>query len=715
MGALLSLFGIGSGDDIALQVASNEAYKFLSESQQFALLASIQQARLASQETVNKSTEIAASMATKSQLALSLQRSLQNASTQNQLTIASAIFRASQIANSLDIASKNLASNETFKSEETASLETASNEFYNSQQTASLETASNEFYNSQQTASLETASNEFYNSQQTASLETASNEFYNSQQTASNEFYNSQQTASLETASNNFLNSQQTASLQTASNNFLNSQQTASTGAFTASQQTASTGAFTASQQTASNLVFTKSQQTASLQTGSNNFLNSQLKASNNFIGSLQNASNNLYASNYAFHLRDFINLLIAKPPICIYQAERFDSTKNMIPNLISNRIFPAAICTNVTLSNVTGNGATVSIPQLSGSTSSNIYFPEGSIPASNTVCSITRYSSSSNQRRILQGFNINWLHGHNNLAKGQAYYNNWVTSSSQPTTLTTPKTDWLVMCGGNRTTDQTNGAHILADGNSVGIVQTNLINKVDRLVINPNSSGEKSDFGFSQVIVWNQQLTNIELAIVNKALRYYLNFPTIYNAELNNYINRFNASQNLANSAVNFLVKSVEIVNAVSTVSTSLALSKIGFRTADGITISNSTNWLLQFNSSSTNYPPSTALTNRDEAYNFSSVGNGYRSNLSTSEYFRVTFRNSSNVETPLSFNQIYFYNRWESNLGFLLNYNLKVTFSDNTSTQIRISSTNNADTLYWCYEIKPNKTLALVNNILK
>ncbi len=58
------------------------------------------------------------------------------------------------------------------------------------------------------------------------------------------------------------------------------------------------------------------------------------------------------------------------------------------------------------------GDGAKGKVAFISGSTQSQLLWPEGSIPKSFTICSITRYTGGTN-RRILQGAHRNWLHGH--------------------------------------------------------------------------------------------------------------------------------------------------------------------------------------------------------------------------------------------------------------------------------------------------------------
>jgi hypothetical protein len=502
MGALLSLFGISASDDIALQVASTEAYKYLSESQQVALLASIQEGRRASQEKFIKSTEISASMAIASDIALNLQRSLQNASNENQLQIASAIFRASQIANSLEIASKNYyESKEVYASQENyASVEThASNELVASQENyASREThASNELVASQENyASRETyASNEIVASQENyASGETyASNEIVASQENyasgenfASGEVFASQENyASGENfasnqivASNNFLNAEINASNQVvASNNFLNSQLNASNQVvasndrFRSNQIAASTDRLRSTQVLASNNLF-NSQLNGSNQIIASNdrFRSNQVNASTIFYNSQVLKNTIIIAASYEKYSSEFVALLKAKRPIGVYIIESLGTYTSSIPNLISNS-YGAATCTNITQSTFNG------IPQITGTTTSKINWPSNLLQPSFTICSLTRYTGASNQKRILQGKSVNFVHGHYNTNVGLCFYHEtWYTGQTTPTNI--QKTDWLAMSGSNKVSEF-NGENFLANSNKVGLSLPGLFYRV--------------------------------------------------------------------------------------------------------------------------------------------------------------------------------------------------------------------------------------------
>jgi hypothetical protein len=100
----------------------------------------------------------------------------------------------------------------------------------------------------------------------------------------------------------------------------------------------------------------------------------------------------------------------------------------------------------------------------LNGGTTLTMQWP--TLPDEFTICSLTRYTSSSttNQQRILTntGTRCEWLHGHHNNKRGVAFYNGWRTFEMSFGS----STDWLVMCGQN---SQSNSdaipRNIIADG----------------------------------------------------------------------------------------------------------------------------------------------------------------------------------------------------------------------------------------------------------
>jgi hypothetical protein len=149
-----------------------------------------------------------------------------------------------------------------------------------------------------------------------------------------------------------------------------------------------------------------------------------------------------------AYHLR----LLIAlRPPQSINIFADLDGTT--IRDRASGMFPVNATMGTVSLVTTTGrsNGADNTITALRGGINTTLLWPVDSIAVSATVCSVQRYSSTTNSTpdRILQCFSSptqpsNWLHGHASNERGLAFWNTWTTrqSSTGYNTL-----DWLVMC----------------------------------------------------------------------------------------------------------------------------------------------------------------------------------------------------------------------------------------------------------------------------
>jgi hypothetical protein len=215
-----------------------------------------------------------------------------------------------------------------------------------------------------------------------------------------------------------------------------------------------------------------------------------------------------------------FAKLISSKPPWGVYCASLYDPNTFTIPDITGNRD-AAFVKGNITQSTFSGNGAVSPICSISGDTNTTIEWPSGSIPSTFTICSITRYTNTaSNQYRILRGYNLNWLHGHHSSKRGVAYYASWCTDEISAGNVT----DWLVMCGKNVVSGSN---YILADGTPRGKSAATPSTNVDILTVNTDSTGvnvtEKSDFAFSQVLIWDQALTDAEMVIVSNVQQQYL------------------------------------------------------------------------------------------------------------------------------------------------------------------------------------------------
>lgn len=150
-------------------------------------------------------------------------------------------------------------------------------------------------------------------------------------------------------------------------------------------------------------------------------------------------------------------------------------------------------------------------IKYISGDVNCKIDFPNGSIPNNFTIASISKYTSGSN-KRILQGKNSNWLHGHWDNNTGVAYYNGWKTANN-----TVKNNDqWIRMIG-------TNNNYIL--NNSTSVRTSSNGNGNDKLTINNSSAitSENSNWALSCVIIWDNELNNNDLLYIDDLLTKYM------------------------------------------------------------------------------------------------------------------------------------------------------------------------------------------------
>ena len=207
--------------------------------------------------------------------------------------------------------------------------------------------------------------------------------------------------------------------------------------------------------------------------------------------------------------------LLINKPPWGRYNASNFVGTQ--LTDITGNGRH-GLMSASVTSGSASGNGATASINSIGGGTTATLLFPTGSIPAPYTICSISRYTGGT-FGRILQSSTDNWLHGHHAagpIKRGVHYNGAWRTDQIGAGV----STDWLNFI---TTSGNTSPNNILRDGVGVGIsAGSNAI--VSELAINIGPySNEVSNWGLTQLIIWNQVLTPAEMVIVSNAFTQFL------------------------------------------------------------------------------------------------------------------------------------------------------------------------------------------------
>ena len=224
------------------------------------------------------------------------------------------------------------------------------------------------------------------------------------------------------------------------------------------------------------------------------------------------------------------------------------------------------ATMSGVTLTSGSGNGASASIPFLTGTSSTTITWPAGSIPATFTICSITRYTSAP-YSRIFDGAGSNWLHGHwaplntnytNSGYAGVAFYGKWVTQNSS--TNLSPTTNWAVVCGTNDSSIPTPN-NLLVNGTGYGTVNGGTGSAT--LTINNGvgaAGNEKSNFAFQTVLLWNTGLTSTQMNTISTLLNNYLSTGSItypwsggptYSLNQNYIFGKFDTSYNVLNQVV--------------------------------------------------------------------------------------------------------------------------------------------------------------------
>jgi hypothetical protein len=213
------------------------------------------------------------------------------------------------------------------------------------------------------------------------------------------------------------------------------------------------------------------------------------------------------------YNMFTFASLLNSKPPWGIYAAESYSN--NTLYELRGNG--RNATCSGVTLTNGNGYGATANIPYIYGTTTSKVTWPNGSIPSIFTVCSITRYTGTANNKRILNGTSGNWLHGHWSNYSGVCYYEAWKTSSVNGPN----NTNWVITCGKNNGNNPNN---VLVNGSAKGTASGGTGGQTSMTINNSTAVNEPSDWAFSHVFIWDQTLTDDELKIVSTGLSQYLN-----------------------------------------------------------------------------------------------------------------------------------------------------------------------------------------------
>lgn len=173
--------------------------------------------------------------------------------------------------------------------------------------------------------------------------------------------------------------------------------------------------------------------------------------------------------------------------------------------------------------SNLSGNGAFAPISYISGSTTSSITFPSGSIPSTFTILDLTRWTNSSDtskQQRIINGSSTNWMQGHIASKIGDAYYTTWIADNTGYASVVTNVTDWVCTIGTNRTTG-TVGGNVIANGVKRGTALGGGTSTA--LTINNGFiTGQNSDWAMSCILIWDTALTDAQMIELNQLVNNY-------------------------------------------------------------------------------------------------------------------------------------------------------------------------------------------------
>ena len=220
-------------------------------------------------------------------------------------------------------------------------------------------------------------------------------------------------------------------------------------------------------------------------------------------------------------------------PPYLAATAEDWDSTLNRFTDMSGNGRHGTLVAGTAQQGTVAGHGASVNVPFVGGTQATQIQWPEGSIPSTFTVCSVTRYTSTDGnlQHKILQAVSGGWCHGH---------WGNGATGVGHPGAVEygpagnlqddpvddytnfgmTSRTDWVVMCG--RNTDVSGQVGTMANGVTTSTAEGGTGNVqlgINIVTISANSH-EISDWQLSRVYVWDSHLPDDVFYAVSNYLR---------------------------------------------------------------------------------------------------------------------------------------------------------------------------------------------------
>lgn len=250
-------------------------------------------------------------------------------------------------------------------------------------------------------------------------------------------------------------------------------------------------------------------------QTNFNNFT-SNITESNimkSFILNTTNYDDSIQPTNTTYNFFD------RTKPWAIYFAEDYNSTTNTLYDCSGNKNH-ATTFGNITMNTSNLYGATNPISYIQGDINSGINFPNGSIPSQFTIGSITRYTDTINNKRILQGKNKNWCHGFSNINVcnyGGTQYVNYTSTNT---------TNWNRVIGKNDNINSINNS-IIVNGAYNGNYNGGIGN--DTLTINNSTitTNANSNWALSCIIIWDKILSDADMLLLDGYLNSYLTTNT--------------------------------------------------------------------------------------------------------------------------------------------------------------------------------------------
>ena len=249
-----------------------------------------------------------------------------------------------------------------------------------------------------------------------------------------------------------------------------------------------------------------------------------------------------------------FQGLYQTKKPWAHYSAENWNAQTKILADASGNSRNTKATGARSGIAMQTGadpfnRGSPNTIPYLRGTGLDQLYFADNSIPLTFTICSVTRYASTSNnQQRILTSTSPSWYHGHYSGMRGVDRFASRTIYGPTGTVLATPvsntldasvdpTSNWLVMCSKNGGVVPFNvlvdgvasGTSTRSDGDVSEWTGDNLQEQIDameagrtkNMCINCNV-GQTSDWDLAQLLIWDTHLTDSEMQTVSDELRRY-------------------------------------------------------------------------------------------------------------------------------------------------------------------------------------------------